>query len=200
MSQQTPEQSKIKAVLSIISGDQSAASVAKLFKVSRSTVYRWLGRHKKKESLAHKPVSGRPPKINLESGKKLLKIISEPATKYGFDSDFWTTRRLQQVLKKELKINVSRVAISQNLRKFECSYRRPETRYYETDTKVQKEWRRKTVPQINRLKKKYKAILYFQDESCIQLSPVVAKTWGLIGEKMNLPAASNGVSLASPFR
>ena len=181
---QTPMKSKTKAVQAINSGAQSVINVSKSFGVSRSTVYRWLDRNEQSGTLDRMPVSGRPAKIDFTTGKKIVKIISKPATKYGFDSDFWTTRRIAAVLKKELKITVSRVSVGNALRKFEQSYRRPETRFYESDTKKQKEWRRTVVPKINRTVKKHRAILYFEDESCIQLSPVVAKTWGPIGKKL----------------
>ena len=55
--------------------------------------------------------AGRPPRIGMLNLKKVMKIISKPATKFGYDSSFWTTSRLVKVEKSELKIRVSRMAI-----------------------------------------------------------------------------------------
>lgn len=194
---QTPTPSKYKAVQSILAGSQSVMNVAKSFGVSRSSVYRWLERYEDEGSLARKPVSGRPPKIDQTSGKKIIKIISQPASKYGYDSDFWTTRRIVQVTRKELKLKISRMAVLRVLRKFEQSYRRPEVRYYEADTKAQQEWRKKTVPIIKRTVTRHNAILYFEDESSIQLAPVVAKTWGPIGQKLVQKQTGNRGSVSA---
>ena len=40
---------------------------------------------------------GRPPKISPTDAKKLLKIIKEPASKYGFENDLWNTERIRIV-------------------------------------------------------------------------------------------------------
>ena len=186
MSQNIPEQIKLKSVLAIQNGDQSVINVKKTLGVSRSTIYRWIERYAKTGELKRMESSGRPPKIDIGTGKKLLKIIKKKATKYGFESDFWTTRRIQQVLKKELKIKVSRSSVGRSLKKFEYSYRKPESRYYETSSKKQREWRKKTVPKINRLVRKHKAILYFEDESCIQLSPVCSEDLGANHKRRHL--------------
>jgi transposase len=42
----------------------SPGEAARLFGVHRRTVHRWLARHRRGESLAEKPRSGRPPKLD----------------------------------------------------------------------------------------------------------------------------------------
>jgi len=173
------------------------ASVAKAFGVGRSSVYRWLERHADSGSLERLPVSGRPPKIDLTTGKKLMEIVFQPASNFGHESDFWTTRRIVQVAKNKLKIKISRMAVHRTLVKFEQSYRKPELRYYEANTDVQKAWKKDTVPAIKRAVTRHNAILYFEDESCIQLCPVVAKTWGPIGKKIVQKRTGNRGSVAA---
>ena len=98
--EQVSTSSKYRAVESVLSGAQSAATVAKAFGVSRSTLYRWIERYESDHSLNRKSVSGRPSKINDKVGKKILAILSKPASNFGYESDFWTTRRIAQVVKK----------------------------------------------------------------------------------------------------
>jgi len=194
---QTPTISKHKAVQAIVDGSQSVANVAKVFGVGRSSVYRWIERQSESGSLERLPVSGRPAILNIKTGQRLMQMICQPASNFGYDSDFWTTRRIVQVAKKQLKIKISRMAVHRTLVKFEQSYRRPESRYYEANTEIQKAWRKNTVPAIKRAMTRYHAILYFEDESCIQLSPVVAKTWGPIGKKIVQKRTGNRGSVAA---
>ena len=121
----------------------------------------------------------------------------KPATEYGYDTDFWTTRRIAQVLKREMKINVSRMAVHRTLSKHKQSYKTPETRYYEADMGKQKEWQKEVVPKIKALIRKHNAILYFEDESNISLTPVVAKTWGPIGVKVLKKVTGNRGSVSA---
>ena len=53
------------------------------------------------------------------------------------------------------------------------------------------------LPAIKRTVKKYRAILYFEDESNIALSPVMGKSWGPIGEKIVHKATGNRGSIAA---
>lgn len=195
--EQVSTSSKYRAVESVLSGAQSAATVAKAFGVSRSTLYRWIERYESDHSLNRKSVSGRPSKINDKVGKKILAILSKPASNFGYESDFWTTRRIAQVVKKKLRIKISRMAIHRSLRKFEQSYRKPQVRYYEASKDDQSSWKNKTVPQIKKIIKKHNAILYFEDESSIQLTPVVAKTWGPIGKKIIQKRTANRGSISA---
>jgi len=195
--EQTLSVTKFKAIQAILNATSSVETVSRLFGVSRSSVYRWLERHADTGSFARRPVSGRPSKISEDAGKKLVQIILQPASDFGFDSDFWTTRRIVQVARKHLKITISRMAVHRTLVKFEQSYRRPESRYYEANTEIQREWRKNTVPAIKRAMTRYNAILYFEDESCIQLSPVVGKTWGSIGKKIIQKKTGNRGSVSA---
>ena len=89
------------------------------------------------------------------------------------------------------------MTIHRVLKKFEQSYRKPEVRYYEANKEIQSEWRKKTVPLIKRTILKHGAILYFEDEASIQLTPVVAKTWGPIGQKIIQKRTGNRGSVSA---
>ncbi len=175
---------KEQAVENYGKGKVSALSIAKLLGVSRETVHRWWRIKKSRKSLARtqNSLAGRQPKINAENVHEILRILKKPALSYGYETEFWTTLRIQQVVRKVLRLKISRMAIHRTLKKFDQSYRKPETRYYNKNkgTKMV-EWKSKTVPQIKRIVKKYGAILYFQDESNISLTATVGKTWGTKG-------------------
>jgi hypothetical protein len=89
------------------------------------------------------------------------------------------------------------MSLQRTLKRYEYSYKKPQKRYYETDTKAQQEWIKTVVPKIKRTVKKHKAILYFEDESNISLSPVVAKTWSPIGKNVVQRVTGNRGSVSA---
>lgn len=190
---------KQKAINAILNYNQSVEQVAKTMGVHRANVYRWLNRYQKSRSVERikNSKSGRQSKICGADSGKILALLMKPATKYGFDTDFWTTRRIAQVIKKKMKISVSRMAVHRTLSKHKQSYKTPETRYYEADTDQQKEWQEKVVPKIKATVRKHRAILYFEDESNVSLTPVVAKTWGPIGAKITKKITGNRGSVSA---
>lgn len=51
------------------------SEAATLFRVSLRTLYRWLARHRRGESLAERPRSGRPPKLGPEGDGVLRALV-----------------------------------------------------------------------------------------------------------------------------
>ncbi len=178
---------------------KSPSELALDFKCDRTSIYRWVSNFKKNREVLRSgnPGSGRPSKIDTKSGKKLLKIISCPASKYGFETDLWNSTRIQIVCRKELKIKLSQMAIWRFLVKFKQSFKKVQKQYYETDLNKQEEWKNGTLKKIKETVRKHNAILYFEDESCIQLSPVMGKSWGPIGKKIVHKVTGNRGSLSA---
>jgi transposase len=77
------------------------------------------------------------------------------------------------------------------------SYQKPERRYFESDRKKQRAWLEEELPKINETVRKYRAILYFEDESCIRLTPVLGKTWSPIGKTPIQRVTGNRGSVAA---
>ena len=162
----------------------SVSDVSKLYHVHRATVYRWIEKYEKKGHCERKrkPGSGRPTKLTKSQIKKLTKMILKPASKFGFETDFWTAKRIIEVIRKKLKVRISKSRMCEILHEGDFSYKKPEKRYYEADPKKQKEWIETVIPQIKRMVKKYNALLYFEDEASVSMCAVLGKTWGPIGE------------------
>jgi hypothetical protein len=169
-----------KRILIAIDQNMSPTDISRKFRVSRSTVYRWMNRTE--DSLERKPVEGRPSSLNLNEVNKVLAYMQNPATNYGFESQLWTGPRIKALVKKKLKKNVHRSTVHRMLTENKQSYKKTESRWSEADKDRQSEWIKKTIPAIKRWAKKNKAPLYFLDESTIQLTPVNGKTWGPKGK------------------
>lgn len=198
---QLDQSTKTRIVKSLIKKESTVIGAARTLKVSRSSIHRWIARYKIKGAIPRLNSSdvGRPSAIDFSNGKLLLLMIKKPASKFGYESDFWTRRRIIQSAKREYNLRLTKSALLRFFVKFEQSYKKPETRYYESNTRVQKIWQEKEVPKIKAMVRKHRAILYFEDESNISLSPVVGKTWGPIGKKVirKITGARGSVSAIS---
>ena len=188
-----------RAVQSILEG-QSIESVSKVLKVNRSTVHRWLKRYNQTHSISGletKARSGRPTVWNNKEQKALLKDILKPASKFGFETDFWTCRRLIQHAKRTFNIQISQPTLWRYLRKAMLSYQKPEKAYQEADRVVQKKWLEMELPKIKKRTKHLRAILYFKDEASAQLVPVLAKTCAPKGQTPVQTVTGNRGSIAA---
>ena len=187
---------------SIVNLYEDGADINQLSKsanVSCMTIYRWVREFRKNGSMDTKKYDGRgrPSKIEGETANCLLNIIKTPASIYGFETNLWNTTRIQSVCKKELGVDASRMAIWRFLTKFDKSFKTVKKEYFEASKRKQDNWVKNVLPKIKEAVKKHKAILYFEDESSIQLSPVMGKSWGDIGEDIEHQATGNKGSIAA---
>lgn len=175
---------RIRAVRAVLDGIP-VANVAKSYQTHRSTVYRWIARYKQegnRKGLVRKPVSGRPRILESMDEFGLLSIILKPASELGYETDFWTCRRVSQVIRKEFEIEISKWTVWRRLREAGLTYQKPERRYSEANESQRQEWIEDELPIILETVKKYKAILYFEDESNISLTAFLGKTWAPRGK------------------
>jgi transposase len=173
--------------------------ISSIYDVHRATVYRWVAKQNSESSLERKrsPGSGRPKKMTENQIKQIIKMILKPASRYGYETDFWTIRRIIQVAKKILNLVISKTTMYEMLYNVNYSYKKPEKRYYEANKMEQEEWIKKEVPKIKKCVRKYRAILYFEDESNISLDAVLGKTWGPIGKKTIHKSTGNRASVTA---
>lgn len=195
---QTSLDQKIK-IINAHSKGRSVEELSEIFNVTDRSIYNWLKKYKSPNSIDSdiEDGRGRPSKINISNGKKLLKIIKRPASEFGFETDLWNTSRLKIICQKNLKIKLSKMAIWRFLNKFEYSFKKVQKQYYETDVKSQDKWKKSVLLKIKETIKTHRAILYFADESCIQLSPVMGKSWGPVGEKIIHKVTGNRGSISA---
>lgn len=180
-------------------GGNSITHLVQIFKFHRNSIRHWIqvSKFDPKFSRRTSPGSGRLSVFDKKLSKRLLTIVSKAASSFGFETDFWTTARIQRVCKEVLKIKVSRMAIHRALVKFEQSYKKPQKKYFEASAEKQDVWTKTELVEIKRIIKIKRAILYFQDESSIDLSPVIAKTWGPIGKKIIQKVTANRGSVSA---
>ena len=109
---------RLLAVKAVLDG-MTIADVAKAYQTDRTTIHRWLNNYKENngaEGLKRKPVSGRPRKLHDLSYEDLKSIVLKPASDFGYETNFWTCKRLKAVIEQKFKIKVSKWTIWRCLR------------------------------------------------------------------------------------
>ena len=170
-------QEKKKVILAYRNG-QSPSELSRLFGIHRWTRENNAGKPYERKT---EPGSGLSFKMEKKEINTLIKLLKNPATKFGFKILLWTTNRIQILCKKELKIQMSRMSILRYLKDVGYSCKKVQTIYRDANKDAQQEWFKKTVRNIKRTVKKHNAILYFEDESNISLSSNVGTVWSPIG-------------------
>lgn len=192
---------RIRAVGAVVDGGLTIAEVARAYGTDRSTIHRWLKRFcaDSENGLKRKPGSGRPRTFVGLDSNALIDIVLAPATEFGYETDFWTTRRLIQVIGSQLGVVISKRTVLRRLHAAGLSYQKPEREYFELSDEERAQWRRTELPKIRRAVRKYKAILYFQDEANVSLTALLGKTWAFRGctPKQRVTGTRGGVSAMS---
>jgi transposase len=193
---------RVRAVRAVLEEHLPVTVVAQAFGTDRSTVHRWLSRYRYgggSVGLVRRPVSGRPRKLAKLDGRRLRSIVLAPASDFGYETDFWTTRRLIQVIEAEFSVSLSKQSVLRRLHEAGLSYQKPEREYFELSEAERQRWMRAEVPKIRRAVRKYRAILYFQDEANISLTALLGKTWAPRGQtpKQKVTGNRGGVSAMS---
>lgn len=174
---------RLRAVRAVKDG-MSICDVAKAYQTDRTTVYRWYKRYEADSAsgLVRRPGSGRPRIIDKLDSGKLTELVLSSALNYGYESDLWTCSRIQETIRKKFSEKISRWTVWRRLREADLTYQKPEKKYIEASEEDRTYWRRYMVPKIRRIVKKFRAILYFQDESNISLTAFLGKTWAPSGK------------------
>ncbi len=189
---------RVRAVRACLGG-MKIENVTKAFQANRATIYRWVKRYKeeKDKGLQRRKVSGRPKVLDKVKNEEFLSVVFKSAMEFGYETDFWTSDRIRHVLKKDYDLEVSRWTVWRKLRDLGLTYQKPERQYFEASKELREQWKRKELPKVRQAIRRYKAILYCQDESTIRLTATLAKTWSPRGISPKQTVTGNRASLAA---
>jgi len=192
---------RLRAVHAVVEERLPVAAVSRAYGTDRCTIHRWVSRfyHHGESGLLRRPVSGRPRKLTRLDRERLKRIVLAPASQYGYETDFWTTRRLIQVVQAEFRVLLSKQTVMRRLHEAGLTYQKPEREYFELSEKDRQAWVRTEVPKIRTAVREYRAILYFQDEANVSLTALLGKTWAPCGQtpKQKVTGKRGGVSAMS---
>lgn len=173
---------RVRAVTAVFRG-LPIGEVAEAYGVDRTTLFRWVTRHRRNgaNGLQRKSGSGRPRVLAALSATALLDIVLQPATTFGYETDFWTIGRLHRVVQEEYATTVSQDTIWRRVREAGLTYQKPERQYFQLDEEAREHWLRTEAPTIRKTVRNFDALLYFQDEANVSLTAFLGKTWAPCG-------------------
>ncbi len=106
----------------------------------------------------------------------------QPASAFGFETDFWTAKRLHQVVTEHWGAEVTVRTILRRLQEAGLTYQKPTREYAEADPVARQQWLQETLPKIRAALQEYRALLYCEDEASISLTALLGKTWAPRGQ------------------
>lgn len=158
--------------------------IAYFFGVHRGSVSRWLTTYKRKGKLAlkSKKAKGPEPKLTKKEMKEILSWLNDDATIYGFETPLWTCKRVQQIIIKKTGKKIHTTNIMRLFKKLNLSPQKPERQASQRNRKAVRKWLKEEWPKIDKHRRRWQAMLYFQDECGISLTPVLGRTWARKGK------------------
>lgn len=159
--------------------------IADSFGVTRQAVYRWIKNEKEngKRSLISTKSSGSDFYLTESQLNKLLSFIRKPASELGYSTDLWSGPRIRHLIKHKFKIEYHPKHMPRLMKNLGLELKFPERRALEQDPKALREWKNIRFPDILKMAKKKRALLFYADEAIISLIPYIGKTWALPNKK-----------------
>ena len=167
--------------------------IAEAFGVHRCSVSHWCTKAKRhgKKSLNMRKAKGAEPKLNKEDKKQIISWLRKPAMEFGFETPLWDCKRVQTMIKKELNKSISISNLWETLRRWGLTPQKPEKEALEKNPMAVRKWLEEEWPKIEKHRRRWQAMLYFQDESGVSLIPVLGKTWAPKGKTPKIKVTGN---------
>lgn len=171
--------------------------IAEAFDVHRCSVSHWITKSRKygKNSLKMTKAKGAEPKLNQEDKKQIVSWLKNSAMEFGFETPLWDCKRIQKLIKQKLNKEISISNLWVNLRRWGFTPQKPEKDAIEKNESEIKRWLREEWPKIEEHRRRWQAMLYFQDESSVSLIPYLGRTWAKKGETPKIKTTSKRGSI-----
>jgi transposase len=163
----------------------SADEIAKVLKVSRSSVFEWQKTYRAHGAEALRTKKTRGPKSKLSDGQmsQLFRLIAgNDPRQLSFGLALWTRGMIQELIFRQFGVRLSVVSVGTILMKLGMSPQRPLYRAYEQDPDKVADWKEKTFPRIQARAKKEGAVIFFADEASVRTSYHAGTTWAPVGK------------------
>jgi len=173
-----------RGVASVQEG-QSPEIVAKALGISRVTIYGWLSRYRQGGwgALDAKKRGGRPSKLDGKALQWIYKTVTEKnPLQLKFTFALWTAKMVGQLIDERFEIKLSKASVCRLLGQLGLTPQRPVWRAYQQNPEVVQKWLQEEYPQIQRLARKEKAMIFFGDEAGVRSDHHAGTTWGARGK------------------
>lgn len=168
------ERERLRALYALSIG-QPVKTVADIFCVDESAVYRWIERWQEEKNLADKPKDGRPPSLGEKDREGLKRLLQEDSPKqHGINASFWDTKEIQAYLIRNGR-DVSRETVRVCLKGMGAHFVKAQLKYQEANAEL----RRRFAEQFRKEaeSKPNSVIVLFEDEMSAGCSPRMGYGW-----------------------
>ena len=126
--------------------------ILEILGVSITSVNRWRRAVEKGglDALKSKPHPGRKPRLNSKQKRQLVEILLAGPRKAGYQNDFWTCRRIADVVEQRFQVEYHPDYIGRMLHDLGWTCQMPEQRAREADGDAMKRWRKRDWPRIKK--------------------------------------------------
>lgn len=158
-----------------------------------TAVYKWIRVYKRNgwEGLKRRKAKGAEPKLNKEDKTQIISWLRKSAMDFGFETPLWDCKRVKTLIKKELNKSISISNLWETLRRWGLTPQKPEKEALEKNPTSVRNWLNEEWPKIEKHRRRWRAMLYFQDESGVSLIPVLGKTWSKKGKTPKIKVTGN---------
>ncbi len=175
---------RIRGVASVQAGE-SPEVVARVFGISRMTIYNWLALYRRGgwHALDAKKRGGRPRKLDAKAIRWVYDTVTmKNPLQLRFPFALWTCAMLVHLIKRRFGISLSRSSVSRLLKQLGLSPQRPLRRAYQQNREAVEQWLKEDFPHIRKEAQKVGATIYFADEAGVRSDYHSGTTWGIRGQ------------------
>jgi transposase len=124
------------------------------------------------------PGGGRPRRLTADQANRLKELLSKGATAHGWLNNYWTLRRIRQVVQKELGEHLCIVTLRRALKEqLGWTLQKPVQQLRDHDDEEVERWKKEEFSRIKREARRRSAHLAFIDESGFMLAPSCRRTY-----------------------
>ena len=159
--------------------------IAHSFGVTRQVVYRWINKSKKDGKRSLKSTKSPGPDFHLTESQvnKLLTFLRKPASELDYSTDLWSGPRILHLIKHKFKIEYHPKHMPRLMKNLGLELKFPERRALEQDPAELRKWKNHRFPEIIKMAKKRRALVFYADEAMISLIPYIGKSWSFPDQK-----------------
>jgi transposase len=123
--------------------DNTAEQIAKIFKISARTVFRWINKFTSQgiDGLKDQPKGHYQPRLTEPQKKQLKNWIITGTNSIG-ESLHWTLEKLVIEIHSEFGVTLTTTAIWKNLKKMNLTLKKPRPAHHQADKEAQEEFKK----------------------------------------------------------
>ncbi len=173
---------RIHAILWLAEG-HSVGQTAQLIGVGEQTIRDWLHAFISEGvgSLVYHSPSGRPPKLTATQRKELQQLVTAGPEAAGYSSACWTAAMIADLIKLRFKVDYNPRYVSHLLKGLGFSFQKAKFTSGHLNDHEAIIWLEETWPEILRLVKEKRAVIFFEDEAAFAQWGSLSYTWAPIG-------------------